>query len=184
MKRSAIAILVSAGLFLFASSCELFEGQPDEYMARQVTWRTYEFIDELFSDKSIDIYNYGGVGATVEDATHPPNQAPKTISMKVTDYQWVDGAHYRYAGDVAMDRWSSDGSSPYMNLTGKVHYMNDLITHTGSLSGTLKVENGPEDNTIDSITFNLTFRDYNWASGTVKADWATIAFDDDFMPTE
>jgi hypothetical protein len=184
MKRSAIAILVSASLFLLASSCEIFEDQPDEYMARQVTWRTYEFIDELFSKKSIDIYNAGGVGASVEDATHPPNMAPKTISMTVTDYQWVDGGHYRYAGDVKMNNWSSDGSSPYMNLTGSVHYMNDIITHTGSLTGTLKVENGPEGNTIDSITFFLTFRDYNWTSGTVKADWTTISFNDAFVPTE
>lgn len=181
--KFVLALLCSI-LALSAASCELFEDEPTTYMARQIIQKTYTFLDDLASDNYAAIYE-GGVGTVVSDTSNPPGMAQRRVSMTITEFGLSDSGYgYWYTGEATFTTWSGDGSSPYMELTGTVTYTNKLMTdRTRVFTGTLDITNGPDDNTIDHMEFDLDFQEEVDATGTVYADLATLTFDNDFIPT-
>jgi len=162
---------------------EIFEDRPDDYMVRQVIWKTYTFLDELAYARW-SAPSAGGVGTVLRDETTPPGDTPRALTMTVTGFEVTSDYDTWYSADAVFDTWSGDGSSPYMELSGTAAYTQRLtVDGTRVLSGSLDVDNPPDDNTIDHIEFDLTFNE-NRATGTVTADGTTIALNDLFIPTE
>lgn len=182
-----IAAVICSLFLIAAASCdlfmEIFEDKPDEYMVRQIIWKTYTFLDEL-ANAQLNLVAGDKVGAELyEDATLP-GEATRSMTMTITAYGVTDSYNAWYSADAAFDAWSGDGSSPYVELSGTASYTNKLtVDGTRILSGSLDVDYPPDDNTIDHIEFELTFED-NWATGTVTADGQTIELSEKFIPTE
>jgi hypothetical protein len=183
MKSRRIPAFVLVGLLCLASACELFEAKPTQDMAEEITAKACFFMDELAAARMQDIRSRG-TEALLSDSTTPPGARTRSLAMDITEYADLSPSYGQwYSAKSDFLGWSGDGSSPYMELTGTLSYADKrLLDGSRILKGGLDVGNGPEDNSIDRIEFDLTFARETEATGTIKADGTTFTLRDESIP--